>query len=127
MLAFVDLWLRFGSFKRLQEFLKVEPGQGLTSGDNPEAISSLIDRTGWLVGAAARNHLFRMSCLRRALVLQYLLRRKGVLTFLRFGVRTENGNLQAHAWLERDGVLVSEPEMVHERYATLVEIKKESG
>lgn len=127
MLAFVDIWLRVGSFKRLQVFLQVEPGHDLESVDNPEVISAVIDRTGWIVGAAARNHLCRMSCLRKALILQYLLSRKGVQTLLRFGVRTENGSLQAHAWLELDGVLVSEPEIVHERYSTLVEIKQESG
>jgi len=68
----------------------------------PEAdAASIIRRTQQMVHIAARNHLYPMSCLRRALVLQRLLGRQGVATELQFGVQKEKeaNDLKAHAWL----------------------------
>lgn len=53
---------------------------------------------------------WRRTCLKRALVLQYLLGCAGRCTELRVGVRRdENNALAAHAWLARDGVPYLEP------------------
>ena len=52
---------------------------------------------------------WRKTCLKRAFVLYYLLRRIGRPAELRIGVRRdEEGNLAAHAWLVRNGVPVLE-------------------
>ena len=53
---------------------------------------------------------WRHTCLKRALVLQYLVRRAGVSSALHVGVRrAESGELLAHAWLVRDGQVYLEP------------------
>jgi hypothetical protein len=53
---------------------------------------------------------WRKTCLKRAIVIQSLLRRAGRPAELRIGVRRdEAGNLAAHAWLARDGLLYLEP------------------
>ena len=53
---------------------------------------------------------WRHTCLKRALVLQYLLRRAGRAAELCVGVRRgAGGELLAHAWLVRDGRLYLEP------------------
>ena len=112
LLLGVDLGLRWLSFTRLQALLSraANPHQP----DNP---AETVRR--WLVDLAGRNHLYPMTCLRRALALQWLLARRGVQTRLRFGVKKEANELIAHAWLEREGIPVSEPELVTERYAAL--------
>lgn len=49
------------------------------------------------------------TCLKRAVVLYYLLRRAGQEVGLRIGVRRDEGQtLEAHAWLERDGAPILE-------------------
>jgi hypothetical protein len=54
---------------------------------------------------------FRMTCLRRSLALQALCRRQGVATTLQIGVRKQANLLEAHAWVEHQGVIVgSSPE-----------------
>lgn len=68
-----------------------------------EETGETIARLSRLVDAAARHHLYPMLCLRRALVLQWLLGRRGIATDLRLGVRREADGVTAHAWLERDG------------------------
>jgi hypothetical protein len=71
------------------------------------------------VDRAARSHLYPMRCLRRSLVIQSLLARRGIRTELRFGVRKDDGELSAHAWLEYEGEVVVEPQAITERYKPL--------
>lgn len=53
---------------------------------------------------------WKKTCLRRAIVLHYLLRRAGRPAALMIGVRRDAANqLAAHAWLERGGVPYLEP------------------
>lgn len=57
---------------------------------------------------------WRHTCLRRALVLHYLLHRAGRPAELRIGVRRDDQNaLAAHAWLVRHGVPYLEPSNNH--------------
>lgn len=53
---------------------------------------------------------WRKTCLKRALVLQYLIKRAGGSAALHVGVRRDAaGTLLAHAWLVRDGRAYLEP------------------
>jgi hypothetical protein len=47
--------------------------------------------------------VFRPSCWRRALVLHRFLALHGVESRVNFGLKKTAGELQGHAWLERDG------------------------
>jgi hypothetical protein len=47
--------------------------------------------------------IFRRSCWRRALVLHRFLALRGIDSRINFGVKKTAGELQGHAWLERDG------------------------
>jgi hypothetical protein len=70
-------------------------------GARPRGAEAL--RSQVLVAAAAQHHLYPMTCLRQALVLQWLLARQAIPTELRIGVRRDGGRLMAHAWLELAG------------------------
>ena len=70
-----------------------------------------------LVAAAARHGTYRASCLPVSLTLGWLLNRKGIMTDLRLGVRKVAARLEAHAWVEYQGLpLIDDPD-VHERFA----------
>ena len=60
-----------------------------------------------------------MTCLRRALTLQRLLAKRGISTELKIGARKDNGQLNAHAWLEYQGQIIGEPEEITERFSVL--------
>lgn len=78
-------------------------------------------RDGWaMVDTAARNHLYPMTCLRKSLALQRLLVRQNIHTELRFGVRKESNQLQAHAWLEYQGQPIGQSEKLTQEYAVLL-------
>ena len=79
-----------------------------------------IDRVAWAVTVAGR-YVPAATCLTQALATQVLLSQHGYEACLRIGVvRGEDGQLQAHAWVESDGVVViGGPESALERYVTL--------
>jgi hypothetical protein len=60
-------------------------------------------RIAELVAIAARALPRRPGCLAASLALQSILRRRGVASALRLGVRTVGTELDAHAWVEADG------------------------
>ncbi len=59
-----------------------------------------------LAGAVARRLPRRPTCLAQALAVGWMLRRRGIATTLRFGVRVADGVFTAHAWLECAGRIV---------------------
>ena len=114
LLAF-DMALRVLPFRKVQGWIK-SPGQKEISTVEAERI---IQRSSDFVDLVARHHLYPMTCLRRSLALQWLLSRSGLDTSLQFGVRRENGKLQAHAWLEHQGQVIDKTPIPIEQYANL--------
>lgn len=119
LLLGVDLGLRLLPFRRVQAWLS-HPPQCTDSLPAAQA-QAVIEHTAGLVDLARRYHLSKHTCLRRALVLQRLLLRQCVPTVLRFGVRKEGGQLQAHAWLEYQGRPVSDREALSGRFIPLAQ------
>ena len=70
-----------------------------------------------IVAAAARRAPLRATCLARSLTLQWILRRHGIESQLRLGVRKVAGHFEAHAWLEHQGEPLMEPADVQQRFA----------
>lgn len=78
-----------------------------------------VDEVAWAVVAASRYVPFA-SCLTQALASQVLLRRRGYPALLHIGVaRTEQGRVEAHAWIESDGRVVVGGENSPRRYTIL--------
>lgn len=110
-LLIADLALRVLPVPRVEPLLRRLGGRSRREGD--------ACRLARLVGAASRHHLWPMTCLPRSLALQALLRRHGIETDLRIGVRREAGELRAHAWVEQAGSPVGEPGDVELRFQPL--------
>ena len=116
LLPFVSLSLRWHGFRATQSFL-----QKLLSLTAAERDSSLaaerLALTAHLVNSADRYGLIHASCLAKSLTLWWLLERQGIASDLRIGVRKENRKFEAHAWVERDGAALNEPDEHHRHYA----------
>jgi len=76
-----------------------------------------IATTVRMVRAAVRHGLGQSSSLQESLTIWWLLARRGISTDLRIGVRKEGELFEAHAWVEREGVALNEPEARHTHYA----------
>jgi hypothetical protein len=116
LLPLVALSLRWLGFKATQASLqrqlsKTNPGQ------DAEAVRRAAVMTAHMVNAADRHGLVHPSCLAKSMTLWWLLGRQGIASHLRIGIRKENEQFEAHAWVERDGAALNEPDEHHHHYA----------
>ena len=80
-----------------------------SSGQTIESLALLPASLGRLVNVAARYGPIRAACLVRSLVLIRILSGRGVAGTLQIGVRKgRSSQLDAHAWVECDGVPVND-------------------
>jgi hypothetical protein len=103
-------------FRQTQHFLQRFLGSNnqMARTVSTEALVTLTCR---MVLAAAHNSPIPSTCLERSLSIWWLLGRQGIGSQLRIGVRKDEENFQAHAWVEHDGVAIGEPESSHLHYA----------
>lgn len=92
-----------------QRPIPADPGVGTTA--------DTAQRLARLVGIAANHGPYRATCLRQSLALWWLLRRRGIPAELRIGVRKQQGELQAHAWVEHQGQGLNDGRGVGKTYA----------
>ena len=89
----------------------------MNSETDAPARPGLSTLTAHLVNSADRYGFVQSSCLAKSLTLWWLLERQGIASHLRIGIRKENEKFEAHAWVEREGLALNEPEEHHRHYA----------
>ena len=120
LLPIVHLALHFISVSSLKDFASGAIHDPRSTQLRPQA-------TARLVRVAARRGLYRSKCLDQSLVLLWLLRQQGIDARIVFGARKEDGHLQAHAWVEVDGVTIGEDDGVNHRFTPLEELTQSSN
>lgn len=121
LLPVISVSLKTRGFVSTQKFLlRFLPIAPQTSQKDSIHIAGDLKRTeltSRMVNAAIR-HLWRAStCLEKSLALWWLLGRQGITCELRIGARKLGGKFEAHAWVEREGAALSEPQDEHRHYA----------
>ena len=115
LLPLISLSLRLRGFRKTQAFLQKFLSLPGHSTDPPA--SSRADLTVRMVRAAVRNSLGHPTCLDESMTLWWLLERQGIGAELKVGVRKDGEKFEAHAWVERDGLALNEPESKHKHFA----------
>ena len=113
-LPLVSQSLRWRGFRATQESLQRRNARGSKSNNSEK---QNLEMTVRMVRAAVRHGLGHPSCLEESLTLWWMLARQGISSEVRIGVRKQTENFEAHAWVERDGVALNEPEAKHRHYA----------
>jgi len=116
LLPIVALSLRWRGFRGTQTMLERFPSNGGPSEDSAET-DRRAAMTAHMISVADRSGLVHPSCLAKSLTLWWLLMRQGIAADLRIGIRRENEKMAAHAWVERKGTALNEPEEHHRHYA----------
>jgi hypothetical protein len=116
LLPLVSLSLRWSGFRATQGALQKTIRDPLPE-QNLDLVGRRIARTAHTVNAADRHGLIHPSCLAKSLALWWLLGRQGIASHLRLGIRKEKENFEAHAWVEREGTALNEPDEHHRHYA----------
>ena len=121
-LILAEAWWTLLGFRLVLRWIRIEapsaPADSLPdeAGPLPDHLSR-AQRTGRLLGLAARGHILPMTCLVRALALRRLLARRGIPSRLRIGAGRSGGGFHAHAWAEVQGRAVGEPADLSDRFA----------
>lgn len=88
--------------------------------DNTSQVSEtceVCEQISKMTRLAVQNTLIRPTCLVRSLTLWWLLRRRGIESGLRIGVRMREGKMEAHAWVERAGRVLNDAPDIGKQYA----------
>lgn len=70
-------------------------------------------RLAQLAAIAGRRGAITATCLRQSLLVYALLRRRGLAPELKLGVRKQGDALDAHAWVELQGVALGQATLAH--------------
>jgi hypothetical protein len=112
LLPWIGLSLRGSGFQRTQQRLThFIPPRPIRRDLAPAALGHVVNGAGLVLGPG--------SCLRRALALWWLLRRRGYMPVIRYGVRRDRSGSLAHAWVELDGVVLNDAPDIAARCAVL--------
>lgn len=108
VLPWIEIGLRLRGLRWTQaQLARFVPTRPIRDDISPEVINMLVR---WAAAAVP----FPATCLRRSLVLWWLLKRRGVASEIKIGAQRNTGPFKAHAWVEWDGGQSdSPPELKH--------------
>ena len=117
LLPMVALSLKVRGFLATQRSLQRRATSAASHGGANASTDPQIDWCVRMVNAAARELWPMSTCLEGSLVLWQLLERCGIVSAVRLGARKVDGDLEAHAWVERNGEPLNDREFAHRHYA----------
>lgn len=118
LLPVASLALRLWRFQLVYESL--QEATSLKGSQAQEELLREAQRTARMVDAAAHYVPYDATCLRRSLVLWWLLRRRGIDSRLRIGVRKEADGILAHAWVECQERVLNDAADISQLYAPIL-------
>jgi len=116
----IGLSLHIMGFKRTFSWLDSTAGVNSPSSEEKRVYEILLNthQVFWLV---KRYIPYKGTCLSRSMLLYWLLRREGVETNLRIGVKKDQEVFKAHAWLEYKTIVLNDLQRIDEQYAPISE------
>lgn len=120
LLAAVRFALEFVTIARLQ-LIGVPNARASRRGGNGRTTGLSAGATARMVRIAVERGPYRARCLEQSLVLRWLLLRQGIEARILFGARKEDEQMQAHAWVEVNGVALNEDNGVFRHFSPLDE------
>lgn len=115
LLPLISLSLRLRGFRKTQAFL--QKFLSLPNHQVDTFASNRTELTVRMVRAAVRYSPGHPTCLDESMTLWWLLERQGIGAELKVGVRKNGEKFEAHAWVERGGLALNEPESKHKHFA----------
>jgi hypothetical protein len=116
LLLLVTASLKTVGFRRTQAWLTVKTFRAFAR--PVEETRAEVWRTALLVRSARKWQILPITCLSHSLVLWKLLRRQGIDSDIRIGVRRGTfGQVEAHAWIEWNGEVLNDCADIAAQYA----------
>jgi hypothetical protein len=115
LIPLVAISLKVLGFQRTQSLLTRLAPKSIAPSPDVDLFPQ-VRTTARMVRIAVRYNSPWNNCLKQSLVLWWLLRRQGIDSELRIGVKQEQGKLEAHAWVEYDGKVLNDSPDVRSRF-----------
>lgn len=116
-----EVTLRLTSLKTTEGLLSVFRKN--VPAPDQHATTVILDRYTTLFNQMNQLPMLKGRCLSQSLVMRLLLNRKGISTELKIGLSQSKGVFDAHAWLEKDGMILNDHPLVIANYFVLPEGK----
>lgn len=120
LLFIVHISLIVFGLNKTKDFLSRFIPPTKTSPKNQDELINLIEI---IVKIASRYSRLWASCLRKSLVLWFLLAREGIKSDLRIGVRRNLGKIEAHAWVEVNQVVLNDQPNIAQQFSVFEGLK----
>jgi hypothetical protein len=117
LLPQVTVSLRLRGYAQTEASLRSRAKSPLDTVVAEEDLALKIAKSSRMVRAASQFGPIRATCLAQSLTLWLLLQQQNISSAIRIGVRKKDGRMEAHAWVERNGVTLNETDEVHQHYA----------
>lgn len=117
--------LRFLSLKTIEWLFSCFTKKSIST-DHIETVV-IIDKYTTIFNQMNQRTSLKGRCLSQSLVMRFLLSRKGISSELKIGISHATGQFDAHAWLERDGILLNDHPAVIAKYVVLPVVKLNSS
>jgi hypothetical protein len=100
---------------------KLIPRKSTVPVHQDSSIFQKAQKIAWVVSIAAQHGFYKGTCLRRSLVTWIFLRREQIDSDIFFGVRITDHQLEAHAWVEYQGMVVNDTTEIGSVFRPLVD------
>lgn len=117
LLPWIAASLKTTGYRRTHARLERRLARLQSTPKGPQEAVICVARTCRMVRAAGHYGAVSPSCLESSLALWYLLRRQGIDSQIRIGVRKEKEDFEAHAWVEWNGTPLNQETEPHHHYA----------
>lgn len=117
LLPLTAFLLKIKGFRRTQIFLNRFISEKTHTSDLNHILLEKAQGIAKLVSIAANHGPYRANCLKKSLVIWWLLGRRGIQTNLKIGVKKDEESFNAHAWVEFEGVVLNERGDVGSRFS----------
>ena len=125
LLPLVALSLRLKGFKQTQKSMRRFISQESNLAAPSEAEIEKAQVISRMVVVAAGHGAYLANCLKQALVLWWMLARRGIKSEIVFGVQKESdNNFNAHAWVECNGVNLSDSDEIQQKFSAFQKISE---
>ena len=117
MLPLIAVSLKAKGYKWTQAFLADHlPDRSLSTHSEDTQLKE-AQQLARIVTIASSNSAYKASCLKKSLLIWWLLARRGIKTELRIGVNNSSGDFKAHAWVEYRGEVLAEQADMGEQFS----------
>ena len=116
LLPLTNLALKILGLKKLTEIASKFPTRRKQENSGPDAANK-ARRLAYLVSAASRHGLYHATCLRQSLLIWWLLRWQGIHSKLQIGVKKDDDQVFAHAWVEVNDEVINDGDEVEQVFS----------